>query len=163
MSVRQLLLVSTCVLAGACASSSGRTASSPCTLSSADSIYLASGPVYRDCAVEQRASVIDRSFRPNFRPDEHPPGGEACYSAAIQFVVDETGMPERETARVLHANNPTFADAALETVKHWRYKPAYLHDAPVRQIVEEKVEMTVAVVVVPAGETPRPPARMPRC
>jgi hypothetical protein len=50
-------------------------------------------------------------------------------------------------ARVLHANNPNFADAALRALATWRYRPALLH----------------GVMAVPAGTTPRPPDRTPKC
>lgn len=162
MKLRQLLVLSVSVATAACASTPART-SSPCALASGDSIYLDNGAVYRQCGVERRAEPIDRSFHPNFRSDELPPGGQACYSAVIQFVVDETGLPEGGTAKVLRTNNPGFGDAALEAVKHWRYKPAYLHGAPVRQIVEENVGMAIVATVVRAGEMPRPPDRVPRC
>ena len=82
---------------------------------------------------------------------------DACYSAAIEFVVDEAGTPEMDDARVLRTNSPSFAQAVVAAVAQWHYKPAFRDGVPVRQIVSEKMTMSTRVVVVRAGDLPRPP------
>jgi hypothetical protein len=145
----------------ACATAGSRHARS-CTLAPADSVYLAHGPVYLECAVDQRARVRSRGQRPYFEPSAPLPGGEACFSVEIQFVVDGTGLPELETARVVRTNDMAFSRAVLATLATWRYYPARKNGVPVRQIVREKRTMAVQVVVVRSGDVPRP-GRPPRC
>jgi hypothetical protein len=154
-----LTLLTTLALA-ACASASNPTGASRCALSSADSVFLRGGPVYRPCAVDRRAEVIT-SRQPDFRPDLS--FKESCYSAEFEFVIDATGMPEVEEARQLHANDPNFATAALGALAEWRYKPAYLNGVPVRELTTQKFRLAAVLVAVPAGGTPRPPNRMPKC
>jgi hypothetical protein len=159
---RQLLIITIVAAAAACAStSSGVASQGACSLEPGDTVFLKGGPVYRDCAVDQHAVAIDRSALPNFTPPP-PAGGRACYSAEVEFVVDTEGMPETETAILLHASNPDYGVAAVAVLSRWRYKPAILHGVPVRQIVREKESLGIAVVRVPAGSIPSPP-RMLHC
>jgi TonB family protein len=163
MTLRFPLLASIAILTAACASAGGTSRATSCTLTATDSVHLKGGPVYRDCAVSQRVQLVDRSARPDFKPDVSLSFRDACYSAEIEFVVDETGTPEVEDARVVHSNNPAFATAAIEAVSRWRYRPALLNGVPVRQITREKFGLAAVVVTAPAGQTPRPPVRAPVC
>jgi hypothetical protein len=144
----------------ACASASQTTGATACGLRSADSVFISRGPVYRACAVERQVEAIAKPH-PDFQPDRS--AGQSCYSAELEFVVDTTGTPELGEARVVHANNPNFADAALRTLARWRYRPALLHGVPVRQLTTEKLSVASVIVTVPAGGTPRPPDRGPKC
>ena len=157
---RQLLLsVSIIGAIVACASAPQTGPGRPCKLLDADTVYLKGGPVYRASCVDKRAEVVNRSVHPDFRPD----GAQSCYNAVIEFVVDETGHPEMEDAKVLRTNSPAFADAVKAAAAQWTYKPALRDGVPVRQIVEEGERIAVRVVAVRAGEVPRPPDRMPNC
>ena len=152
-----VICISSVVVSAACASTSTTARRDQCVLAAADSIYLQAGPVYRDCAVERRAVLTNRSPRADFRPSSTPtPGAKACYVAEVEFVVDTAGRPEEDTPRVLRTNNPDFAAAAVSAMKRWRYTPATIQGVPVRQIVREKEEMATEVVVVPMGGVPRP-------
>jgi hypothetical protein len=163
MTLRLPLLAGLAIAIAACASATTTSAVRTCALTKTDSVYLQRAAVYRDCAVEQRVQLIDRSARPDFRPDVSLAFRDACYSAEIQFVVDENGTPETEDARVIHSNNPAFASAAIDAIAKWRYRPALLNGVAVRQITKEKLGMAAVVVTVPAGQTPRPPVRAPVC
>lgn len=164
MTWRFAAIASTAIIVMACAGASHTGAATPCPLASSDSVYLIRGRVYRDCAVDQHVLVLSRSPQPEFHPaDASAVPHDACYNAELEFVVDQTGTPEMSEARILRTNSPAFADAALAAVAQWHYKPASLAGAPVRQIVTQKLGMAIAVVVVRAGETPRPPARPPSC
>jgi hypothetical protein len=132
----------------ACASAGRGSRQSACALSSADSVYLAGQLLYRDCSVNVRAELLN----PDMTPDFSPSGDRSCYSATVQFVVDSTGTPERGTARVVSSNSTEFADALLRVVPQWRYRPARKDGVPVRQIVHEK--LAVSLVAVPAGSSP---------
>lgn len=144
----------------ACASASQTPSATSCGLKSEDSVFVSRGPVYRACAVERQAQLISRHL-PDFQADRSL--AQTCYSAEIEFVVDTTGAPELGEARVLHANNPNFADAALRALATWRYRPALLHGVPVRQLTSEKIGVASVIVAAPAGTVPRPPDRMPKC
>lgn len=158
---RVVLLLTIAVSTG-CAGATARARRTSCALAPADSTYLATGPVYRDCAVDQRARPRGPGVRPEFRPSSPPLGGTACYSAELEFVVDTTGAPELETARVVRTNDATFGDAVLATLLNWRYDPARKDGIAVRQIVREKRSMAVQVVAVREGQIPRA-GRPPRC
>jgi len=75
----------------ACASGGNHRGSS-CTAEPRDSVYRASGVVYRDCAVDRTARLASTAVRPNFVPNTA--GGQTCYTAEVEFVVDETGHPD---------------------------------------------------------------------
>ena len=155
--MRILIFVSTFFAAAACASTSTTGHRDHCALAAGDSVYLQAGPVYRDCAVERRAVLTNRSQHADYRPSSPlAPGTKACYVAEVEFVVDTTGRPEEDTPRVVRTNNPDFAVAAVSAMKRWRYTPATIQGVPVRQIVREKEEMVEEVVVVPMGGVPRP-------
>lgn len=157
---QQLLLFATMGVVACAGASQATTGATSCSLKSADSVFVSQGPVYRACAVERQVQVIAKQH-PDFRPDRS--SGQSCYSAEIEFVVDTTGTPELGEARVLRANNPNFADAALRALASYRYKPAYLNGVPVRQLTTEKFGMASVIVAVPAGTMPRPPDRLPKC
>lgn len=163
MTVRFAVFAGLAIAMTACSSATRTTGAAACTIASADSVFLERGPVYRDCAVDQRAQFLDQSARPDFRPDVSLTFREACYIAEFEFVVDESGAPETEDARILHSNNPAFADAARQALSRWRYRPALLNGVAVRQITTAKFGLKAVVVTAPAGQTPRPPVRAPVC
>jgi hypothetical protein len=136
----------------ACASAGGRAERSKCPLSSRDSTYLARGPVYRDCAVDEKARLTTTNLHPDFQPTGRPENG--CLSAEVEFVVDSTGVPEVETARLVRSNSSSFGDAVLAMVRSLRYEPAKIAGARVRQIVSDRRTAVVGNVVVPKGSAP---------
>jgi hypothetical protein len=154
-----LALIALTLLA-ACAGKSPSTASVPCALTPTDSVFLKAGSVYRDCAVTERAQLVNR-----VAPDFHPSSSmtPTCYSAEIEFVVDPRGSPEPEDVQVVRATDPSFAAAVVASLPRWRYRPALLNGTAVRQIVKEKVAIGSVIVAVPAGQIPRAPAHGPQC
>jgi hypothetical protein len=151
------------VLGTASCASAGGPHGSSCAPLPRDSTYAAAGPVYRDCAVDTKAKSVGTVPRPDFQPSS---ARNACYFAELEFVVDKGGRPEMSTATVLHTNERSFADAELATVSAWKYEPAMLAGAPVRQIVTERKTVAVMTVLVPAGSGPPtspPPDRASAC
>jgi hypothetical protein len=154
------LFVAATLLAGACASSPERTTERDCTLSSADSVYLADGPVYRACAVDRPARVVQA--RVGFTPSITPPSS-MCFNAEVEFVTGRDGRPEHGTVRLLRTSHQPFADAVVASVPGWTYSPALLDGVPVRQIVRERrVAAVVAVVTSSSGGPPARPTSPPR-
>src|SRR5262249_27557926 len=109
-------LVIAIVAAAACANAPPRTAAergAACPLTQSDSAFLSRGPVYRDCAVDTRAKLITSSAHTNFTP---PRAGPNCYAIDLEVVVDTLGRPEAQTAHVIRATDPAFADAVMSGV-----------------------------------------------
>ena len=165
-----LLLV--VVVAAACASSSGSNAAvasangdlsaSGCALRPQDSTFFASGPVYRDCAVSTKAVLLTTGVRPDFQPDRQALKSGVCAVVELDYVVGADGFVEAKTAHVVKTNNPTYADAVVAILPLWRFEPAKLNGAPVRQIISAKEKVQVVTVVMPAGQMPSPSTRPPR-
>ena len=159
MSWRGLITVSAVLVHAACNGATAGGRRTACLLAPADSVYLRFGPVYPECAVDQRARLLGTPPRLDFRP---PPGGKACYTAEVEFVVDTAGIPQLDTVKVIRANDPSFLDAVLRVLPSWRYAAARLNGVPVRQIIRAKQGMAVRLVVVREGQRPSP-GRPPNC
>jgi hypothetical protein len=121
-----------------------------------DSVYVQGQTLYRDCAVDVRAVLLNPTAPVDFQPS----GARNCYSAAIEFVVDTAGVPELGTARVVRANSDELARALIAALPQWRYRPARKTGLAVRQLV--RLERAVTLVAVPAGSVPSPTSRPPR-
>ena len=155
----------------ACAGNPGPSSGERCALAAADTVYLATGPVYRDCAVDVRARIIGQRAAPtDYRPTATPARGDRCIVAEVQFVVDPQGVPEAGTARVVRADDPGLGEAVLRVLPQWRYSPAQKDGSAVRQIVRERSAIAIAFTVVrvsgSGGGTlppPPPPSTRPSC
>lgn len=163
-----LALVVSLLGALACASGGSGTPATRCAPQPADTVYRAGAPVFRDCAVDRTARLLNPGVRISWQPAASPQSpGTRCYEAVVEFVVDTTGKPEREAARIIRQNEPGFAKAVMAALPDWRYQPAQIGGQPVRQIVRERRTQAtvVATVLVPAGTSPgmgkAPPS--PRC
>jgi hypothetical protein len=162
-------LLGTAALAAACAGhASGAARADRCPLHDQDSVYASStGPVYRDCAVDRRATLTNTDVHPQGAVAPGAPGPDRCYSVEMEFVVDAHGRPEVNTARIIRTNDQSFADAWLKTLPAFRYEPAMRNGVPVRQIVDERRTAATKTVVVRAGSMPPPPGSvgnsMPMC
>ncbi len=147
-------LVPFAALAGiisACASTQTGVRTRNCQIAAPDSVYLATGPVYRDCAVTVRAVRISVGSHPDFREPEPRDG---CCSTDVELVVDTLGYPEANSASVVRTNSRALTDALLPTVGTWRYQPATLDGVPVRQIVIQHEVVQTRTVVVRSGSMP---------
>jgi TonB family protein len=51
---------------------------------------------------------------------------------SLEFVVDETGKPERESVRVVSARYDDFVEAAVSAVMSAEFKPAMSGGCPVK-------------------------------
>lgn len=151
----------------ACASAPNRSAATDgagCALRPQDSTFIATGPVYRDCAVETKAVLLTKDIHPDFRPESR---NGACYSAEVDYVVNEAGFVETKTARIVRTNNQAYAESIMSILPQWKFEPARRDGVPVRQIVVGVHKASVSVVVLPAGTRPsastRPPRQKPSC
>lgn len=127
-----------------------------CSVAVVDSAWLTAGPVYRDCDVE-RPAVAKTMGRPSFAF----PRELSCAIVELEFVVDSTGRPRPETARIISTNSTEYAERLLETLPRWRYAPARRAGAPVSQVVHVRhARPDERLPFVVAGQ--RPPPRPPR-
>ena len=121
--------------------------------------------MYRDCAVDRQATLTNANVHPDWNPG--PSARNNCFSVELEFVVNEAGRVERETATVVQTNDRSFADAWLTTLAEWRFEPAIRAGTPVRQIVDTKRSAQTRVVVASSpGGAARPPSgsqRAPTC
>ena len=142
-----------------------------CDPIASDSARFGPAPVYAACEV-------DRAARLRGRPQASGvtfPVGVTCLSAEFEFVVDERGAPVVESAKLLFASTPEYAEAVKKMLARVRYAPAQRQRTPVRQLVaerfsqqevdlsERRVPFTVVTVTPganpPAPAPPRPQAR----
>ncbi len=143
--------------ASACASGGGARGSK-CAATPGDSVYRAAGVVYRPCAVDREAR-LSSSRHPTFTPNTA--GGQSCYTAEFEFVVDKNGKPILQTVRALRSNDPGFASSTAELIPGLIYEPAIKDGEAVNQIAAYKQTASVVKIVVPAGAPVRPPASRP--
>jgi TonB family protein len=55
----------------------------------------------------------------------------------VQFVVNESGVPEMGTFRVVRSTNVEFTEAVRVAVQSTRFAPARLNGSAVRQVVQQ--------------------------
>ena len=152
-----LLTIAGIALCSACAARSAKP--STCDPLPAE-FALAGQMVYRACDVDRHA----RPVAPLPRLAYTPAPGQRCGWAEIDVVVDSTGRPVQETARIVRATDASFGLAVLGSIANWRYAPAMKDGRPVAQLA--RVAQGFNVVAVPAGTPPssiRPPRRPPPC
>ena len=157
-----IVVVGVLAAAGACASAGGGHGGK-CGATPADTIYRPVGVVYRPCGVDRQAQLTSTP-RPTFTPNTS--GGQSCYTAEFEFVVDEDGKPIMQTVHTLHSNNPGFESSMAQLIPGLHYEPAIKDGQTVKQIAAWKETASVARVVVPAGAGApvRPPAaHQPPC
>jgi hypothetical protein len=162
MRSRMVLVPAVAILAAGCAFGHRTSGDSPrhgCELRSSDSVFVAGGPVYRECAVDVPARNLTRGEGPLTRPSG--PRADGCHFVELAFVVDTTGKPEAGGARILQTSNQGYADAMLRTLPTWRYAPARIGSVLVRQIVTDREMVSVVVQRIDARSAA--PSAMPRC
>ena len=94
-------------------------------------------PVYHACAVDRRADPPRESYPIRFTPS----GGKSCYRATVEFVIDTAGRPVLATARAVRSNDPSFYDAAVQSLAPMRYIPAMKDGKRVQQVAQRPFSM----------------------
>lgn len=114
---------------------------------------VAGAPLYRACHVDRAARPVGSQPRPDWSPTASETRGVACFEAEFEFVVSPLGVPEVETVQLKRANNSRHAAAVQAVISQLRYRPAFLNDQPVRQVVEFKhtIEVRTVVTAVTGG------------
>jgi TonB family protein len=77
-------------------------------------------------------------------------------SVLVRYVVDAAGRPDSSSLRILYATHPEFADAVRRALPRMRFRPAYVANRPVAQLVEQP--FTFRIVDTTSVRT-KPPAR----
>lgn len=140
---RPLSLLVLCAIGLGCAAKSA----GPACSSEADrSLGFA---VYQECAVSTGARQVSTPPRLDYTPNVV----RSCLSAVIEFVVDSSGMPRPETAKIVRTNDMGFANAHLSKLSQYKYAPAKKDGLPVAQLVRMEQK---AVAFVVSSTSPRP-------
>jgi hypothetical protein len=162
--VRAALVVCVVAFTVACAGHTGSVAGGGCYLPAADSAFLLGGPLYPLCAVQHAAQRTGGELHPTNPPST---AGErsGCFSVDIEVVVDSTGHPETQTARIVKTTDDSYGQSILALVPTWKFTPAIRDNRPVRQVFATHESVMFATVRVPAGGRVAPPPRgqIPRC
>jgi hypothetical protein len=157
-----MLMLATAAFSSSCVMARRSSLDRGCGLRDSDSTFIAGTPLYRECAVDVKATNVTRGTGPLSRPSG--PLRDGCHSAELRFVVDTTGVPEQRTARILRTNDSSYADAVVATLPSWRYHPARIKNRPVRQIVTEREAMSITVAHAVAGAgSPASSSGVPDC
>jgi TonB family protein len=95
-------------------------------------------------------SILERT------PPEYPPIARSAHlsgSVVLRAIISKQGTIEN--LQVLNTTNSLFNDAALDAVKHWRYKPYRLNGEPV------EVDTTITVNFNMGGDLRGPMPHLP--
>jgi len=74
-------------------------------------------------ACATRRPRLIRNYEPMF-PSDLQDKGVSTGRVVLRFKVDEDGMPEIGSARVLESSHPSLVQSALDALDHLRYEPA---------------------------------------
>lgn len=153
----RLVCASFVVALAACAGSAPRGQAAPkqCEPKEIPAAWVAAGPVYRSCEVDQPAKAIGTVSVRGWEPSR--PSRE-CNTALIEFVVDTTGQPVGSTARLVRATDAQLGSALLGTVPSRHYTPAVKNGRPVAQVVQESTIALLRVVSVVTSSRGQPSA-----
>ena len=161
--VVSLVLVAAAASVVSCAGQKAQTAAADCAPVPAE--FLDGGPVFRDCAVDRKASEPSRL--PPLQMADRPPRQSGCSKVVIEMVVDSAGRPVTHTAKVVQSNDPLFQQAVVSGLGALKYTPAMKDKVRVAQLVryERKVQYFTVVSSSAGGAPPsRPPrATLPDC
>jgi len=127
--MRNLLLLGAVMVTAACAGQ--KAASSSCEPVPLE-YAIAGTTVYRECAVDKKASPPATFPQTRFSPS--PSNLKGCYRADFEFVIDTVGRPILSTIKVLRSTDAEFTQAVRETLSGLRYTPAVKDGAPVAQL-----------------------------
>lgn len=136
----------------------------------ADSLWLAGGPVYRDCEVDTRAK--QRNSDPDLDPSilKGTRSNLKCLSVELEFVVDTTGRVELTTVRPRSSESPALEKAIIATLARLRFTAARLADRSVRQLVVYTRSVSTGPFPFTVGRLdnsrsppPSRPLTLPRC
>ena len=92
--------------------------------------------------------TVDRAVvaRPGNRSPDYPAAlrtAGVSGDVLVRFVVDTTGRVERGSVEIISTTHPLFAEAVTRWLPRTRYKPAQAGGAPVRQMVEQRVDFAL--------------------
>ena len=62
-------------------------------------------------------------------------------SVLVEFTVDTSGAVEEVT--VVEADSPAFAQAAVDAIKQWKFKPGYRNGIPVKVKLRERLDFNI--------------------
>ena len=97
--------------------------------------------------VRAPVTLIDRGIKLVSAPmPRYPPSALARGTQGLvrlRFVVSETGRAERNSIRVLAANQPAFIPPSIEAIEQALFEPAQAGGCPVKALVEQNIRYTL--------------------
>jgi TonB family protein len=90
---------------------------------------------YFEFQVEQQVRQLPRSGRLTYPAEMRKANREG--EVLAQFVVDERGMPELSTFKVLKSSDPAFTKAVVASLPEMRFEPAVVGGRAVKQVVQQ--------------------------
>lgn len=112
------------------------------------------GATYFEFQVEKPVTVAAGSVAPVY-----PAEAKAAHVSGkvlVQFVVNEQGIPEANTLKILDSEHtdPVFATAVRQALPNMRFEAAQVGGKAVKQLVQQPFEFGVAKNTVTAGSLP---------
>jgi hypothetical protein len=104
--------------------------------------------------VDSAASRYEWSAAPAFPPSmlARRQGG----FVRAEWVVDETGVADTTTLRIVEATHPEFVKAVRDALPFMRFRPARIGDRPVRQLVQQPFFFQITTAAADTGATKKP-------
>jgi hypothetical protein len=99
--------------------------------------------VFSQIEVDSAASRYEWSAAPVFPPSLLAMKQEGFVRA--EWVVDEQGVADTTTLRIVEATHPEFAKAVRDALPFMRFRPARIGERTVRQLVQQPFYFRVAV------------------
>lgn len=100
--------------------------------------------VFSQIEVDSAASRYEWSAAPTFPPALLALRQEGYVRA--EWVVDEQGVADTTTLRIVEATHPEFAKAVRDALPFMRFRPARIGERTVRQLVQQPFYFRVATV-----------------
>ncbi|HET9453203.1 MAG TPA: energy transducer TonB [Gemmatimonadaceae bacterium] len=108
--------------------------------------------VFSQIEVDSAASRYEWSAAPVFPPALLALRQEGYVRA--EWVVDEQGVADTTTLRIVEATHPEFAKAVRDALPFMRFRPARIGERTVRQLVQQPFYFRVAVADTSKGRKP---------
>ena len=110
--------------------------------------------VFSRIEVDSAASRYEWSAAPVFPPTMLAQGQGGFVNA--EWVVDETGVADTTTLRIVESTHPEFEKAVRDALPYMRFRPATIGSRPVRQRVQQPFYFQVTTATADSAQGRKP-------